>query len=342
MKSKSPPKPGDHVSPALTIAPNRRRGGLLGWIVLCGPIGIILSVAIFRGSAWVQQQSEAGSISEAQTHNTLGVRALEEKRYEEAYSQFMFALKIKPDYGDAQVNLGNLFQAKGDYDRAISTFDRALSTAPKKRDLIYNNLGMAYAKKERYDEALAKFKSALESGFRLAPIYRNIGQLYQARKEYALAAEAYANAIAQSPTLDLAYREMLMDARLQLDTPDLIQLAESQLADGLSDVDRGRYDALLIEKYATRDPKLAQDYLSYAQALLKMGELEKGVEACLKAIELQPGNSTAHNRLGIILAMKGDFAKAEKEFSESVRLDPRNDEARENLERCQGKNQNSN
>jgi len=100
-------------------------------MVLGGPIGIILFVAIFRGAAWVSQQSEAGSLSEAQTHNTLGLHAFEAHRYEEAFGQFMTALKIKPDFGDAQVNLGNLFQATGDNDRAITTYQQALILLPR-------------------------------------------------------------------------------------------------------------------------------------------------------------------------------------------------------------------
>jgi len=337
MSSKSNVKKSNTPAVLQKSPASGKNKGLIGWIVLCGPICIILLVAIFRGSAWVNQQSEAGSLSEAQTHNTLGLHAFEARRYEEAYGQFMTALKIKPDFGDAQVNMGNLFQASGDNNRAITTYQQALNIAPKKRDLIYNNLGMVYGKEKRYEEALEMFNRALESGVRLPQIYRNIGQVYLSRKQYTEAAEAYAKAIAEKPTLDIAYRDMLREALLQMDDSDLIQIAKQQLVDGLSDSDRARYDSTLILRYADREPKLADDYLSYAQALFKGGETEKGIEACRKSIELHPMNSAAHNRLGVMYASTGDLTNAEEEFEKAVRLDTRNDEARENLERCRSK-----
>jgi len=203
--------------------------------------------------------------------------------------------------------------------------------------LIYNNLGMVYGKQARYNEALNMFKSALESGLRLAPIYRNIGQVYLTRKEYDQAAEAYAQAISQRPTLEVAYRDMLKDALVEIDDPALMSAAQRQLTDGLSEADRERYDPIIIMRYAERDPKLADDYLNYAQALFKGGDSKEGIDACHKAIELQPQNSAAHTRLGVMLASPGNLTGAEDEFTKAVELDAKNDEARENLERCKKK-----
>lgn len=334
------PKPEKIVgkSPGENLASVERKPGRkplpLGWFALLGPLSIVLFVGFFEEAEVVKERSYAGSTVEARNHNTLGKRAFKEGNLQEAYAQFMTALKIQPDNGDAYLNLGILFQQTGKFDMAISHFQKALEFSPEQSGVINNNLGMVYGKLGRHDEAMAMFYKALETKGGQAGVHRNIGAGLMFRKDYAGAAAAFTRAIEQKPTVESSYWEMLQEAEhIVEDEADRVIIREA-LEAGIGVIDLTRFDAETIERYALRDPKIADDYLNLAQALFKSGDIDKAIENCRTSISLQPGVSSAHNRLGIMLATRGDYAAAARAFGEALRLDPQNDEARSNLEHC--------
>ncbi len=49
---------------------------------------------------------------------------------------------------------------KGEYDRAIADYDKAIALKPKYAD-FYNNRGIAYDKKGEYDRAIADYDKAI-------------------------------------------------------------------------------------------------------------------------------------------------------------------------------------
>ena len=65
------------------------------------------------------------------------------------------------NYAIAIYNRGNAYFAKGDADRAIQNYDRALTLNPKYQDALVNR-GVAYEKKAAYDRAIADYNEALK------------------------------------------------------------------------------------------------------------------------------------------------------------------------------------
>ena len=64
-------------------------------------------------------------------------------RTEEAIEHYLKALKIRPDFEDAHVNLGLALSKLGRTDKAIEHFLKALRINPDS-DTAHYNLGLAY------------------------------------------------------------------------------------------------------------------------------------------------------------------------------------------------------
>lgn len=93
--------------------------------------------------------------------NNLGAVYSKKGEYDRAIEAFHKALEIKPDMHEAWYNLGNAYGEKGEYDRAIEAFYKALEIKPDKHEAWYN-LGLAYDKKGEYDQAIEAYHKAVE------------------------------------------------------------------------------------------------------------------------------------------------------------------------------------
>ena len=68
---------------------------------------------------------------------------------------------LTPDNADAHNNLGQRYQQRGDFDKAVEEYERALAIRPKFHS-AYNNIGVCYGNLERYAEAEQAFLKAIE------------------------------------------------------------------------------------------------------------------------------------------------------------------------------------
>ncbi len=78
---------------------------------------------------------------------------------------------------DAYLNRGIVYQRKGQYDQAISDYNKALEINPRFAK-AYNNRGLAYKKKGKYDQAISDYNKALEINPRYADAYLHRGIVY--------------------------------------------------------------------------------------------------------------------------------------------------------------------
>ncbi len=306
----------------------------LGWIVLLVPLTIVVLVLVFERTKWVAERTEVGSITEATSHNSLGLDALKEGRYRMAYQQFMTALRIMPEYPEPYMNLGNLFRIYGNRKQAIEYLRKAIDLGLKNKELAYGNMGTIYAESGEYDQALAMFRKALESQIQTAPVYRNIAKVYMAKGDWNEAIEAYKRVIENHPTLKVQYLEMLREVLQSSDEEDIRKVAREQIARGVDDSTLAEYDQQIVLEYLRKDPQNVEDFINLGRAYERTGDTISAADAYRRAIELSPSNPTYHNKLGVLYAKNGDYEKAMSAFLEAVRLDPHYDEARHNLEQC--------
>jgi superkiller protein 3 len=88
--------------------------------------------------------------------------------YDKAIEYYNKAIELNPDYAVAYYNLGNVYNNKGDYGKAIEYYNKAIEYYNKAIELnpdsvdAYNNLGIAYNIKSDDDKAIEYYNKAIE------------------------------------------------------------------------------------------------------------------------------------------------------------------------------------
>lgn len=102
--------------------------------------------------------------------------------------------------GDARAfyKLGNEYYEKGDFDRAIENYDRAVEMDPS-YDKAYYNRGLAYACKEDYDRAISDINKVIALKPEFAEAYHVLGLAYEYKNIPDQAIEAYNKALRINP-----------------------------------------------------------------------------------------------------------------------------------------------
>lgn len=317
--------------------PEAKKPISFGWVVLIGPLTIVIGLSIFHGLPWVKEESKKGAQAEALTSNSLGRSRMNEGRYEEAYNLFATAMHIKPDYAEPYMNMGILYHLMGEDEGAISYMNQAIALNPKKKNVIYNNLGMIYAAQAQYDTAEVMFHKALELGIKPAPIWRNIGQIKTAQEDWRGAIKAYQNALRNRPILKNLYLEMLNETLYAQENEDYVDKVVAHIERGVTDEDVAGYDSVIVNQFLSRDEKVAEDLANIAKSCDELGLIDEASRFYQSALNIKPGDANLRNKLGILCARSGELEKAFHQFKEAVKLDPNNNDARFNLEHCEQK-----
>jgi len=93
-------------------------------------------------------------------HGTLLAR---KREYEEATTHLLKAISLKRNFGQAYINLGNIYYMNGNYDRAMVGYMNAIE-ADSTNAIAYYNLGQTYIKKLLFAQASSTLKKANELG----------------------------------------------------------------------------------------------------------------------------------------------------------------------------------
>ena len=108
-------------------------------------------------------------------------------------------------------NLGLAYALSGDHETAIHFFEQAVaagSTSPK----LHNNLGLAYARRQRYVDALESFKKVMDE----PRAYNNLGVALLGMGNAKVAAVCFEKAIELNPQYYEKATENLRQARQAL------------------------------------------------------------------------------------------------------------------------------
>ncbi|MBI5237593.1 MAG: tetratricopeptide repeat protein [Deltaproteobacteria bacterium] len=65
---------------------------------------------------------------------------------------------------DAYINRGNAYYKKGQHDRAIEDFNKAIALNPKLAE-VYSNRGLAYGEKGQLDRTISDVQKACDMGY---------------------------------------------------------------------------------------------------------------------------------------------------------------------------------
>ncbi len=124
--------------------------------------------------------------------------------WRDSFSLFDHAVKVTKENDVACNNRGTIYYEKGEYDRAITDYNKAIEISPRYIEAYYNR-GKVYNTKKQYDLAISDYSRAIEINPKLADAYINRGAIYKATGLYTFAISDYDKAIELNPTIAEAY-----------------------------------------------------------------------------------------------------------------------------------------
>jgi tetratricopeptide (TPR) repeat protein len=140
----------------------------------------------------------------------------------------------RKNLSDVYYNRGLAWGKKGDHDKAIADYTRAIEIDPKYAK-AYNNRGFSWYNKGDYDKAIADYTKAIEINQNYAKAYNNRGFSWYNKGDYDRAIVDYTKAIEIEPKDPTAYNRL---AWLMATCPDgryrngkrAVELAEKAIA----------------------------------------------------------------------------------------------------------------
>jgi tetratricopeptide (TPR) repeat protein len=82
--------------------------------------------------------------------------------YDEAIADYSKALKLKPEFGEIHVNIGNVYFLGKVFDKAIEEYTLAIDLETTKIHIAHINRGMAYESLGDFDNAESDYRAAME------------------------------------------------------------------------------------------------------------------------------------------------------------------------------------
>lgn len=91
-----------------------------------------------------------------------GIILMSLEEYERAIDDYNKAIALKPELGELNVNIGNVFYLGDAYEKAVAEYTTALEKKTSKPHIAHFNRGMAYEKLDNFANAESDFKLAAE------------------------------------------------------------------------------------------------------------------------------------------------------------------------------------
>lgn len=169
-----------------------------------------------------QQQAQAKAeptVSEKQLtaseYFERGLKAYEQKRYDDAIRDYNEAIRLSPQYVNGYINRGNASYSKQGYDAAIRDYTEAIRLNPQGA-IAYHNRGLTYHNgKQDYDAAIRDHTEAIRLNPKYADAYVNRAVAYHLKLDYEAAIRDYDAALRLNPNHQLAQsnRELALKAK---------------------------------------------------------------------------------------------------------------------------------
>lgn len=118
--------------------------------------------------------------------NEQGIKAIQEKRYEDAVKAFTQAIEEEPNNTVGYINFGNLLASMDETERAERFFQKAI-TLDEKAATAYYGLANLYYNSERFMEAAKLYEIAIRLGIEGEDAFYMLGKSFERAGETKLA-----------------------------------------------------------------------------------------------------------------------------------------------------------
>jgi Flp pilus assembly protein TadD len=202
-------------------------------------------------------------------------------------------LKINAFY-----NMGLACSNKGDKDKAIECYQKAIDIKPDEHK-AFNNMGLAYADKGDKDKAIECYQKAIDIKPDEHKAFNNMGLAYADKGDKDKAIECYQKAIEIKPDYHEAFNNM-----------------------GSAYVDKGDKDKAIecYQKAIDIKPDKHEAYYSMGYAYYCKGDKVNAIKCFEKVIEIEPNDSSSYNNIGYCLITMGNINEAEPKLLKAVEL----------------------
>jgi len=323
----------EQKQPITKVQPEVKKPQTLGWLIVFGPMTIIIFLLMSGKLPWVEDQSDMGRRSEALDCCNIGRESLKDCCYNDAARKFANAIYLDPDLPDPYIHMGVLHIQTGNDSMALKCLKKASELNPNRKDIIYNNLGLIHSHRGNYDKALRMYYAAVKYEIQAAPIWRSIGELEMKRENFTAAIDAYHKVIELWPTLKNLYTEMLRNRLFSVKDSSTTTEIKTRLEAGITDADLQSFNPLIAKKFIRSNPKFIYDWINLALAYEQNNQVDMAIKQIRKAQNLWPNVMIFHNQIGIIHAKTGNYMEAEVAFEKALKLDPGNPSITKNPKR---------
>ena len=203
---------------------------------------------------------------EPKTEHNLARVYVEQGRAAEALPYARAAADAEPQNAVYAFTLAQAFEAAGETESAVSSYQKAVELNPGYLDAMIN-LGALYDRLQRYAEAESILKTAVAEDESNFEAWNNLGNVYYHQKKNDAAVDAYKKARTLRPN----------------DTTVIYQTALACFDAGrIADAERAFLD--LIEA----DPQNAEAYNDLGNLYFQAGEIDKAKDCYRKVLEINP------------------------------------------------------
>jgi len=258
-------------------------------------------------------QAKEQNPANPEVHYLLGKALANSEDWEQAIASYQQATQLQANHGKAYHYWGEALVKLGRLQEAVTAFRRALEIKPD-FDLSYYNLGLVLSNLKQWEEAVTAYQKAQEINpnlellsEKLANALYNLGENLTFRREWDEAIAAYEQALKLNPNLPFIYRK-LGNAFHQRAIADRVIVLDYYRRMVKQYPEEEKY----YHKLLSIQPKQTELYLGLANVLEKKGQLEQAMVTYQMALQLQPNNKNAAQKLEQILQQKGKGVTLEK------------------------------
>lgn len=208
-------------------------------------------------------------------------------------------IKKNPNNATAFLNRGNAFKKSGDYERALSDYNKGILLNKSIPEAFYNR-GMVYFEIGNYDLAIADFLASLKINQKYLQAYIQLGNAYYSTGKIDLSLRTYQQVIAFDSLQSAAYTGV----------------ANVYYSLGKKDEAMQYYNKAL-----NLNPKDADTYYNRANAYVSDGNLELAIIDYNNAIKLNPKKAIYYSNRGSTKFFIKDIYGALADLNKAIELE---------------------
>ena len=233
--------------------------------------------------------------------NLAGILARQEGDLETAERLACKAVKRNSKVATYHYSLGLIYELKGNFDRAISSFTTAIALQPGDADSL-QRLAKLVGDAGDKEKSIQLYRRVLDLCPERAEVYYKLGGLFRSQGETETSLDYYRRAVERFP-----------------EVPD----SHFNLAKALFEANRLQECVLCYQRLLRLSPGDAEAYNCLGRALHELGDLGAARDAYLNAIRLHPEYPEALSNLGALMMDLGELQKGELLLRKALIFNPR-------------------